>query len=84
MKRLLILTFIVSGILLSCTKNEPVQTVQWYKEHKAERLEVLNKCKDNPGELATTPNCMNARRATSEMTLSSRKGIIPPKPLKFN
>ncbi len=82
MKKILLVTLIVSGILLSCTKNEPVQTVQWYKEHKAERLEVLKKCKDNPGELATTPNCVNANSAAQEIIWSSRKGIVL-KPIKF-
>jgi len=83
MKKFIVFTLIASGILVSCTKNEPVQTVQWYKEHAKERLEVINKCKDNPGELATTPNCVNANTAKQELIWSSRKGIVPPKPPKF-
>lgn len=59
---------------------EVVQTVDWYKEHKNERRAVLEKCKSNPGELAATPNCINAAHAESSSTWASRSGgtkIVP-------
>jgi hypothetical protein len=63
--------------LTGCEKKatEVVQTVDWYKEHKAERLALLEKCKSNPGELAATPNCINASRAASQITWGANKGI---------
>lgn len=61
-----------SALLASCQKTESVQTVDWYRQHKTERETLLKKCNDNPGQLMNTPNCMNASRAESEITWSSR------------
>lgn len=55
-----------------------VQTVDWYKAHQAERAAVLTKCNNNPGQLATTPNCVNASRAESSATWDKRGGIKLP------
>lgn len=52
--------------LTGCIEDKPadiVHTVDWYREHEAELKEVLKKCNNNPGELAATPNCVNAGRA---------------------
>ena len=62
-------------VLIGCEKNSPVQTVDWYKANKAERLVMLEKCKSNPGELLATANCVNAHRAVSELTWGAKKGI---------
>ncbi|MCB5205164.1 EexN family lipoprotein [Neorhizobium sp. T786] len=65
------------GILSSCGEDPaqgpqaelqtpstiPVQTVEWYLEHKAERDTMFKHCKNNPGELRDHPNCLNAREA---------------------
>ncbi|MDR7049501.1 hypothetical protein J2X54_001956 [Duganella sp. 3397] len=51
---------------------EVVQTVDWYKAHQTERTAVLEKCKNNPGELAATPNCVNAHTAANQLVWSSR------------
>jgi hypothetical protein len=60
--------------LIGCEKAEEVRTVEWYREHKAERQEQIKKCSNNPGQLAATPNCMNAGQAES---LESIKGGLP-------
>jgi len=44
--------------------KEKVHTVEWFKEHEAEREAQLAKCQSNPGELTGTPNCVNAARAS--------------------
>ena len=62
---------------------EVVQTVDWYKEHQAEREQVLAKGRSNPGEMESSPNYINANRAEQELTWSKRGGIKPPKPLKI-
>ena len=54
--------------MAGCEKTEVVQTVEWYKEHKAEREAVLKKCNDNPGKLMLTPNCVNAHAAAQAVT----------------
>ena len=65
----------LSGIiaLTGCTKEalEPVNTVEWYKAHEAEREAMLKKCLNNPGQLAETPNCVNAKEAASRLFLGS-------------
>ena len=91
MKKLTVL-LVVAGtlsMLTGCNEDKPaaapadvVQTVDWYKAHKTERAEVLAKCKANPGELAATPNCVNASRADSSSTWSAKGGgVSPVKPL---
>jgi hypothetical protein len=52
---------------------EEVHTVEWYKEHKAERDAQLKKCDDNPGQLNNTPNCINARESIE----LNRRGPMP-------
>lgn len=53
--------------LTGCTKEalEPVNTVEWYKAHEEEMTAMVKKCHSNPGQLASTPNCVNAQEAMS-------------------
>lgn len=74
MKRLA-LSLVVAAVLAGCGENTPVQTTDWYKAHDKERREMLAKCKSNPGELAASPNCANARSAQSQIDLSSGGGV---------
>lgn len=88
MKKLTVVLVVASALsmLNGCKEDKPaevVQTVDWYKANKDERAEVLTKCQTNPGELAATPNCVNASRAQSSLTWSARGGIKAPEPLKF-
>ncbi len=63
----IIVGLFLSGVLgmAACTQEarDPVQTVEWYKTHEAERMAVLTRCINNPGQLENTPNCVNARGA---------------------
>jgi hypothetical protein len=45
--------------------TEEVLTVDWYKSHDAERDTKIAECKNNPGQLMSTPNCINAIEARS-------------------
>lgn len=82
--KICILALTLSIFLTACNKNEEVvQTVDWYKSHKVEREEVIAKCTDNPGELAATPNCVNASQAASDITWGAEGGIKAPAPLTF-
>lgn len=82
--KLLVAVLMLAGVA-GCKVDGPadqVQTVDWYKAHPAERAAVLAKCKDNPGQLAATPNCVNATRAESATTWGARGGgIKTPMPL---
>jgi hypothetical protein len=59
---------------------DPVHDVQWYKTHEAGRKSMLAKCHNNPGQLALTPNCVNAEQAAREVTASSPSTPPPPLP----
>ncbi|RUR55180.1 EexN family lipoprotein [Vreelandella populi] len=70
--RKLILFLVVPVVLAACGENTMVQTVDWYKDHDAERKDMIAKCKSSPGELAASPNCINAQQAQNEKDLSRR------------
>jgi hypothetical protein len=84
-----VLIFATLGMLsfmVGCASDknsEPTQTVDWYKTHGAERKDVLEKCKNNPGELAMTPNCVNASKADNQVSMGNPNKAIKPKPLTF-
>lgn len=71
MKKLSI-TLVVAAVLAGCGENAPVQTVDWYKIHEAERSVMIAKCKANPGELNASPNCINAVTAANHLTVEKR------------
>lgn len=43
--------------------KEETMSVEWYEANNAERAAKLQECKNNPGELRLTPNCVNAKSA---------------------
>lgn len=78
MEKALIITIAVTAALVGCSdagKGEDVKSVDWYKEHTAERAAKIKECNNNPGELKLTPNCINAKKAQSSITWSSREAI---------
>lgn len=75
MKKLSALLFLAAIALVGCKDNDPMQTVDWYKAHAPERAAILTKCKADPGELAASPNCINANRAESAVDGAKRGGL---------
>ncbi|MDR2688317.1 MAG: EexN family lipoprotein [Azoarcus sp.] len=69
MKRLIL---VMTTVILFTGCEQEVQTVEWYKEHDAERLAVVRECKENPDKLNKTPNCVNAKRANTEILTGKR------------
>ena len=61
--------------------EELVRGVDWYKANKTERAAVLVECRNNPGELSKTPNCVNASRADSSATWAATGAGIKVAPL---
>ena len=79
MKKLSALLFLAAVALGGCNEKDPVQTVDWYKTNAPARAAMLTKCKANPGELAASPNCINAQQAQNEKDLSRRGFLkLPP------
>ncbi|MCF3642947.1 EexN family lipoprotein [Rhizobium sp. TRM95111] len=71
MKRIALVIFILAGVA-GCGEKTPVQTVEWYKEHDPERAAMVKKCRENPGKLAASANCINAEKAQGEKDLARR------------
>lgn len=69
---------LLSGALLvfsaCCAFAEETKTVDWYAapENTAALDAKLAECRNNPGELRDTPNCINARAAANKLL---RKGL---------
>lgn len=71
------MTFAVLTMLVfsfSVCKAEETKTVEWYlkPENKVVLETKLAECKNNPGELWDTPNCVNARKAFEKRSISGR------------
>ena len=77
-------TAILAGmLLLGCTPAEEVKTADWYLANIPEMKKMVTKCKNNPGELATTPNCINAMAANEKkLSLDFAEGARAPR-IKF-
>lgn len=75
--RVSFLTLVIAWGLAGCGENTPVQTVDWYKLHDSERKATVAKCKTSPGELAASPNCINAQQADNEKA-NARRGWLTP------
>ncbi|KVX06927.1 hypothetical protein CLH39_18230 [Alcaligenes faecalis] len=83
MKNIIFPLFIVLT-LAACGDNSPVQTVDWYKTHDPERKAMIEKCEANPGELAASANCINAKTAANHLAVEKRGyfDLTPINPLK--
>ena len=79
----LALSLVVAAVLAGCGENTHVQTADWYKAHDAERIEMVKKCKNSPGEIAGTPNCINAKSAHDQTIFGSQNFNIKATPPKF-
>lgn len=55
--------FIFVLALTAC--SEEVKTVEYYRTHKQERLDMLKKCETKEEPLMANSNCFNAKRAHS-------------------
>lgn len=50
---------------------ENQRTVEWYAAHPAERAQVRRICLNDPGHLAMSPDCINAKRGDLEAATRS-------------
>ncbi len=75
MKRIAQIASLAAIVILSaCKEDAPVQTVEWYKGHDAERAQMIAKCGNNPGERSVLPNCVNAQTAKNQLD-NARRGV---------
>lgn len=72
--------FFLSLLFTLTAAAEPTRTVSWYRAHPTERAALLAKCRNNPGDLAATPNCQNAEKADA-IEETARTGRLQWRPL---
>lgn len=73
------LGIVVTIASAACTPSPkaPHHTVEYYREHRAERTEMLAACANDPGALAQTTDCVNARVAGSQADIGSLRELPP-------
>ncbi len=74
---LLIAATVVS--LAGCSEADTgrqTKTVGWFFDHRDELAVTLKACRDNPGELAKTPSCVNANEARNKVTVQEMKDAL--------
>ncbi|MEY9186474.1 MULTISPECIES: EexN family lipoprotein [Bradyrhizobium] len=77
--RLAILPLTVAAALMGCNeaqKGQESKTVGWFLDHREELAMALKACRDDPGALGTTPNCMNANEARNKITIQEMKDAL--------
>ena len=75
---ILLLITSVSG-LTGCNQADTsrhTKTVGWFFDHRDELAVTLKACRDNPGDLAKTPNCINANDARNKVTVQEMNDAL--------
>ncbi|MGH8073122.1 MAG: EexN family lipoprotein [Lysobacter sp.] len=75
----MILVMVVT-VLSGCVGEEP-KSVQWFKDHEAERKAVIDDC--NRNAVPESVECLNAQEAQDDLSLA-RRGYVKPKPVNFD
>ncbi len=61
---------VVAVVLLpACSQDEKVYTVDELVDDGALLAKIIGDCRNNPGELHNTPNCLNAEAADGRVRL---------------
>jgi len=55
---------------------QPAKTVSWFIEHRHELQATLKACRDNPGALGKTPDCVSASAARDKITVQEMKDAL--------
>ena len=67
---------LLPAFLAGCN-GEKTNSVEYYAEHKDERNAKLHECRNNPGELKKTPNCINAAEAAHRAMFDPNNSNMP-------
>lgn len=74
-----ILVIAVAAALTGCNQadqNQQTKTVGWFLDHRDELAMELKACRDNPGDLGKTANCINANEARNKVTIQEMKDAL--------
>lgn len=75
-----------AGHAVPASAPTPPRTVSWYADNPKARAAMQLACIDDPGRLGSTPDCINAERASVEVALRaarSRTGTLDPRDPAF-
>ena len=75
MKKFIFLALLSS--LAGCADHPAAKTVDWYKEHPAERKAMLANCKAQFGQIVESANCVNAQQADNQNANGRRDWVTP-------
>lgn len=72
--KFLIVSLVISGLfaLAGCREDDKVESVDYYKQNKEQRLSVIKECANKHDY---SPNCQNATEAQN--TISFKTGSVP-------
>ncbi|MBQ9682002.1 MAG: EexN family lipoprotein [Neisseriaceae bacterium] len=73
MKKSLLMIIVATAFLAACGKSaEEVHTVDWFKQPENNQVltDTVQACKNDPGTLGKTPNCINATEAYVQLELA--------------
>jgi len=65
------------GAAACAPSPEPAPTVEYYRAHRAEREAQLDQCRNDPGRLAQTARCQNAKAAARLEDVGSLRQLPP-------
>ena len=73
------LGIVVTVASAACTPSPdpPHRTVEYYRDHAAEREAKLAECTNDPGALGKTPDCVNARVAGRQIGIGFLRDLPP-------
>ncbi|WP_338702183.1 EexN family lipoprotein (plasmid) [Bradyrhizobium sp. 26S5] len=74
-----ILALSLAAALPACNetgKSQQANTVGWFLDHRDDLAVAIKACRDNPGELGKTPNCINANEARNKITIQEMKDAL--------
>jgi hypothetical protein len=70
--------FAIAVALSACDEaaKTETKTVGWFLDHRNELAVTLKACRDNPGDLGKSPNCVNANEARNKITIQEMKDAL--------
>lgn len=57
-------------------KGQQSKSVGWFLDHREELAMALKACRDNPGAIGNTPNCINANEARNQVTVQEMENAL--------
>ena len=74
MKKIFVPAILAAVFALAGCNSEETKTVEWYlkPENKPALDAKIAECKNNPGELKSTPNCVNAFKAAERIFMGGK------------